>query len=267
VGKGDFAVSRICEVLRLAPLLVFSTLVCAQDSTYSRGSEHVADESRLIDAQEFTMSALREESTRFVNRQCGRSTLARLILAPTQSDLGRAVNSAFMDLSPRALERMALKWPSVLGEDARNVQVAQVLCFGGMATLTIRDRSAVSRYQISGTHDSREWSFQGVEVTVVGFSFVSRDVPVDMFLSVKALPALAVASAIREEVQSRTQVSTDLVIRTDASFWSANGPTCDIFQETNSTISGQDFLAKPYLACGSTGKQKGCRVMRPAHAP
>src|SRR5205807_5631884 len=97
--------------------------------------------------------------------------LARLILAPNQEDLGRTVNALFTvdDLTSGAIAKFVSSNPALLGQNVSRLRVAQVLCVGGNATATIRNGLEVERYQLSGSHDSREWSVRGADVTLVGF--------------------------------------------------------------------------------------------------
>jgi hypothetical protein len=247
----------------LPVLFAMAGLIYAQDSSYTRESKLVFDQARLIEARKFEASALRKEFLAFVAGRCAGRTLARLILAPTKDDLARAVNANFLDLSPETEARIASSWPSVFGAGGGSPRVAQVLCFGGNSTVRIRNGNDVTRYQISGPHDSREWSFHGVEVTIVGFSFFSQDIPLGMFVRAELLPNVNAAAAIRDELQRQTRVDTSLVFRADPFFWAVNGPQCDIFEVPTPKIAGGEFLKRPYVECPPGGEPGACQVKTP----
>jgi hypothetical protein len=120
----------------------------------------------------------------------------------------------------------------------------------------------VTRFQLSGPHDSREWNFRDVAVTIVGFSLPPASVPplpLDMFLKAKPLPDLETAAGIRDEFQNLIGVDTTLVLRTDPVFWNLGGPKCDMFDLPLTKITGPEFMRRRYIVCPE-GVRKACRT-------
>jgi hypothetical protein len=205
---------------------------------------------------------VRAQLTDFAKSQCAIKTLARLILAPTQGDLAAAVNATFIDLTPQSERWLASSWPSLSGGDSRKLQAAQLLCFGGNATITIRNGNSVSRYQVTGTQDSRQWNSHGLSFTLVGFRLSSADTPIRIFLRSRTLPELQAAEVIRDEFQGRLGMPVSVVIRTDPFFWMFNGPKNDIFElGATKAATPKDVIEQAYLTCPPRGTKEVCRVV------
>src|SRR5690242_4265283 len=93
-------------------LAAIVSTICAQDSSYIRESKEILDKAEVVESNRFQSTELQREFSAFATRQCADGNLARLILAPTQKDLAKAVNAVFLDLTRRDEERIALSWPS-----------------------------------------------------------------------------------------------------------------------------------------------------------
>jgi hypothetical protein len=235
----------------------------SQDSSYMRESSRVYDAARVAEPQTFTAPILLKEFKGFVGLQCANRKLARLTVAPTKEDLVKVVNKIwFADgLTRRGIAGMVV--PN-LGKDADELRAAQVLCVGDYATAIIRNGHHVERFQLSGSQDSRAWKAQGMDLTLEGFHVRGDEVEgwVSAFIRAKDLPNLETAAVVRDELEHRTGVRIDMVLRTDPFFFDVDGPKFDAFEVPAPKISVDEFLSRPYISCPpSDGRRRPpCRL-------
>ena len=239
---------------------VMLRLAAAQDVSCKNESDRVSDVARTIQPSGFERSALLEAFRAWMTAECFNRPLARLTLAPSQTDLANAVNTNLLDLTSEGVNRLAMSTPSLLGAGIPRTRAAQGLCLGGNATVTIRNASEVTHHQIAGSHDSRQWQVKGVDITLVGFRLSALHSPIWWFVKANPLPDVSAAAAIRDLLEEMTQVPTTVVIRTDGAFWDFNGPKGDVFNLSVQTISGGDFLRRPYVVCAPRGDRGKCQV-------
>ena len=257
---------------RFAKKMVFGALVVAslshaQDASYKLVSTVAYDQARLIDPNMFARSILLEQFKEFVTRECSARGLARLILAPTKTDLAKAVNVHFFldDLTSAGIEKFVASSPSLLGQDVSTLNVAQVLCVGGDSAVMIRNGDQVDRYQISGKTDPRKWNAQGSDFTFVGFALhAGAREWISAFIRAKTLPDLEVAASIRDGVEHRTGLPSYLILRTDPFFWDMDGPKFDVLEVSVPRVSGREFLKRPYLSCPPSDDHKPC-LLKTSH--
>ncbi len=253
-------------------LVVLTALPCvsliaralhAQDASYISSSSHVYDEARVLDPTKFTRSSLLEQFRSFAALECSGKSLARLILAPTQEELGKVTNVSFVldDLTSAGVDRLVSSNPSLLGQGVRRLSVAQLLCIAGESTAHLRIGGRVEQYRLSGTGDSRRWNVGQAGLTLVGFNLRSGGREwISAFVRTKVLPDLNSATAIREDLEHRTGVQTYLILRTDPFFWDMDGPKFDPFDVPVPRISGKEFLTRPYISCPPSDNGRPCRL-------
>ncbi len=247
----------------LAWALIETCVASTQDVSYKRESSRVYDEGRVVEAKLFSPSTLLEQFRAFATAECSGRKLARLIVAPTQVELAKAINVSFVldDMTSAAIEKFVLANPALLGQDVGRLNVAQVLCVGENATAMIRSGDRVEQHQISGPADSRKWSVRGTEVTFVGFSVhAGAREWISAFLRTLVLPDPETAAAIRDDLERRTGIRTYLILRTDPFFWDMDGPKFDAFEVPVPRISSKEFLTRPFVSCPPSDNQKPCRV-------
>jgi hypothetical protein len=235
----------------------------AQDGSYRHESNGIRDEARVVEPKSFTSSTLTRQFRAFVSSACSGRRLVRLIVAPTDQELGKAVNFSFFldDVTSAVIEAFVRRNPGLLGQGIGELNVAQALCVGENATALIRNRNRIEQYQLSGTNDSRRWSVGGTEVTLVGFSLHSGAREwISAFLRTKVLPGPDVAASIRDDLERRTGIPTYLILRTDPFFWDMDGPKFDVFEIPVPRISSSEFLRRPYLSCPPSDNKKTCRL-------
>ncbi len=234
-----------------------------QDASYSQESSHVYDEARLIPQEDFTSPSLLNEFRRFVTAECGKRTLARLILASSQGDLAKAVNVSFVldDMTSEAVARFTSSNPTLLGQNIGKLNVAQGLCIGGNATVNIRSGRGIEQHQLAGTRDARKWHLKTVDIQLVGFSLHSGGGEwISAFARLRYLPDLDTAASIRDLIEEQIGVQTLLILRTDPFFWDAGGPKFDVFEAPVPEISAGEFLVRPYISCPPSEERKPCRL-------
>jgi hypothetical protein len=177
--------------------------------------------------------------------------------------LAKSVNVSFVldDITSEAVARFTSSNPTLLGQNIGRLNVAQVLCIRGNATVSIRRGLVLEQHQLAGTRDARKWNLKNLDVQLVGFSVHSGGGEwISAFARLKYLPDLDTAASIRDRIEEEVGVQTLLIVRTDPFFWDAGGPKFDVFEVPVPQISAGEFLVRPYVSCPPSEERKPCRM-------
>jgi hypothetical protein len=270
----------------VAGLTAPATAAPAGRMLYERSSRDVYDAAVVVGPREFVTESLLSTFRAFCATQCTHRKLARLRASTNEHDLQVTGNVSLPDMLPGGIPDLLSLNPGYLGTAIGTPDIAQVLCLGGEATALVRRGDRMASYQISGSHDSREMSVSGLNLTVVGFSFRAAPVPSSggersaspdflwVFARTKNLPSAKEADAVRRELESRIGVRSFLTLRTDPFFFDYGGPITDVFEIPPAEVSVAEFLTRPFIACwpaDSPDGSGGCQLrnthtgLRPRH--
>lgn len=231
--------------------------------SYRRECPQIYDTATVSSSGSFEAAHAIEALKRFTASECDCHTLARMIVAATDRDLGRATNSEFFFPVPGPLLREARR---------ASPNVAQVLCFGGRATGFLRHGRTVTQYQLRGVGDAREVTKRSVSMTLVGFrlrpGWTTGGGPpapnrVWLYVKVGSLPDLETAGRIRADFERQIGVQVYLVMRTDGLFFGNDGPVYDVFAGLPPETSDEEYLARPFIACMPGSDAGPCQLRKP----
>ena len=227
-------------------------------------SASVYDASRVVTAKSFTRHRLLGEFRKFASETCKYKKLGRLMLAPSEKDLDMTGNVYYIiDNIPGTQthfdSNIANLNPSFLGQGVEPFKAAQVICMGPIATAMIRTGSEVERVLLSGSEDVTEWNVGGNAVSLVGFKI--SEYPQDSivaYLRTKTLPTPESALAIRANLEQRTGLKTNILLRTDPFFATEHGPKLDPFEAKIPSTTMEDFAARESIWCFSSDNPRPC---------
>lgn len=270
------ALPRMAVASAITVCLLIPGSGVAGDFSYESVSKDIYDAARTVDGRKFDESTLLRTFTGFVGAECDQRKVARLIVAPSQDDLMKAVNTELPPIRPSRLSDILAADPSLVCAGSDEIRAAEVLCFDGAATACIRLGRVSRSYQLRGTRDSRELGLGGLHLRLVGFRLYAaprrvsasnkrtlRD-EVWIYASAPSLPSVEAAKVASKDLERRTGLETFLVLRTDPFFFYDRGPRCDIFAPSPPRISPEEFSAKPFITCSPNRSPDPC-VLHDSH--
>lgn len=256
---------------RIGFFLAVASTMSGGTFEYVRAADQLYDEARLVGAEDFVLPKLMEIFNRFSATECRQQKLARLTIAVNNADLMNIINVSLPAGMRSRLPALLKLDRSLLGADLDRSMAAQVLCFGGNATASVRQGPNLSRYQLRGSNEAKDIKINDLRLSIVGFSLsvdsVSKGADhlkteIRLFARTPALPTENAAKAVRVELERLFGVPTYLFLRTDSHFFDYGGPRSDAFEKLTGVPSIDDFLTKPFIDCWPDSRQGGCRIMK-----
>jgi hypothetical protein len=264
-GSIDFRTrSRLRDIAfttaALAGLIGVAGAAPAGRMLYEHSSRDAYDAAVVVEPEDFRVESLLLRFKTFCETQGAHRKVARLRASTNAYDLRISGNVTLPDIVPTGIPNLLSLNPGYLGTALENPDIAEVLCLEAEATALVRRGDRVVSHQISGKHDSRELSVDGLDLTIVGFKLDAAPVStlearslfpdfLRIFARTKSLPTVDEAAAIRRDLEDRIGVRVFLTLRTDPFFFDCGGPRADVFEVPPAKISVAEFLTKPFIAC------------------